>query len=63
MDNEVPLRVVRHLRDSSRLNAQTLRGLADERDRDGDWLKKRADEIDQIAETLDNYLLSLEERG
>jgi hypothetical protein len=63
MDNEVPLRVVRHLRDSSRLNAQTLRDLADGRDADGGWLKKKAGEIDQIAEALDNYLISLEERG
>lgn len=63
MDNEVPLHVVQHLRDSSRLNAQTLRKLADERDADSGWLSKRADEIDQIAAELDGYIEHLIEHG
>ena len=52
------LRYIRHIRDSSRLNAKSLRELAEDPGRDGDWLKQRAEEIDALADELDGYLES-----
>jgi hypothetical protein len=49
-------RPIKHIRDSSRLNAKTLRELAEDPSRDGDWLQRRADEIDAFADELDQYL-------
>jgi hypothetical protein len=64
MDIEVPLHVLPHLRDSSRLNAQTLRRLAvDAADAHSAWLEKRANEIDHFADELDRYITDLEEHG
>jgi hypothetical protein len=63
MSEDVPLRAVEHVRDSSRLNAQTLRKLADESPAHATWLLRRADEIDQFAVELDRYLTHVEEHG
>jgi hypothetical protein len=63
MSEDVPLHAVEHVRDSSRLNAQALRKVADGWDGHAAWLLKRADEIDQFAEELDRYLRHVEEHG
>jgi len=47
---------VRHIRDSSRLNARSLRELAEDPTRDSDWLDQRAAEIDKIADLHDQWL-------
>jgi len=51
---------VRHIRDSSRLNAQALRRLAEDPARDQEWLTQRAREIDNCAEVHDEWLRSHE---
>lgn len=63
MDNEFPLNVIEHVRDSSRLNARTLRRLAGDGDTHSAWLRARADEVDQFAEELDRYLTHVVQRG
>jgi len=53
---DVAIKFVRHIRDSSRLNASSLRELAEDPTRDSGWLNQRATEIDQIAELHDQWL-------
>jgi hypothetical protein len=63
MDDDEAIARLRHVRDSSRLNARTLRQLGEDPSKAGHsaLLRKRADEIEQFADQLDRYMESRED--
>jgi hypothetical protein len=58
---QVPLSAVIHVRNSSRLNANLLRELADERNDAA--IKERAEQIDKFADELDRDIKAREAKG